>query len=87
MQRGARIEAEAVVDEMVSHVASSLRAAAGYVRVVQGMPFSWWKIQRRMVDETDSDADDRPETRIYSHNGKLLKTEPMQLPYALSKKS
>ena len=76
MQRGAKAEDGAFVDEMVFHVAGSLRAAAKYVRVVKGMPFSWWKIQRRVIDETDFDADDRPETRIYSHNGKLLKSEP-----------
>lgn len=67
------------IDEMVCHVAGSLRAAQEYVRIHQGMPYGWWKVERRAVDETDSRIDDRPVTTIYNHRGTKLANPPQAL--------
>ena len=54
------------IDEMVFHVASSLKAAECYVRELQGMPKSWWKIERFPLDKS---VDAAQETRLYNHKG------------------
>jgi len=64
------------IDEMLSHVAGSLRAAERYVREAQGMPHGWWMVQRRVVDEHDFDADDRPETIFFNYRGVKRKSPP-----------
>ncbi|MBX3413723.1 MAG: hypothetical protein KF708_13615 [Pirellulales bacterium] len=71
------------IDEMVFHVAGSLRVAEEYVRIHQGMPYSWWKVERRAVDEADSNADDRPVTTFYNHRG----TKRANPPHAWARKA
>src|SRR5438105_522243 len=63
-------------DEMVFHVASSLRRAEHYINDNSTVAsHSWWKLQVYRVD-VDS-VDDDPESRYYSHKGKLLKSAPV----------
>jgi hypothetical protein len=74
MQRGRRPSQTVapLVDEMVFHVASSLRAAEKYIADRGVAPYSWWKIERRVIDEADFDADDRPQRHEYNYKGKPL---------------
>lgn len=64
------------MDEMVFHVAGSLRSAQSYVRRIRTFPYSWWKIEQRTIDEKDSDAGDRPATMFYNHRGLRRKSPP-----------
>ena len=65
-----------VTDEMVFHVAGSRRAAERRIQATFVIAHSWWKIERRVVDEPDSDADDSPETYFYNHRGKPQSSAP-----------
>jgi hypothetical protein len=70
MQRGDKPCKNPLIDEMVFHVAGALRAAEKYIKERGVSPYSWWKVERRLIDEPDSDADDRPETHHYNYKGK-----------------
>ena len=63
-------------DEMVFHVASTRRAAEKYVRVLHVSTHSWWKVEKRLVNQPDYDADDRPERHFYNYRGKPRSKEP-----------
>lgn len=76
MQRGNKPSSGLFIDEMVYHVAGSLGDAERFIRARGVMPYSWWKIERRVVDESNVDADDSPERHFYNHNGKPCKREP-----------
>jgi hypothetical protein len=65
-----------IIDEMVFQVAGSLRAAERYIRHAQGMPYSWWKVEHRVVDEEDYDKNGSPARHFYNHKGLLRKKEP-----------
>jgi hypothetical protein len=59
--------------ENVKIVASSLKAAEA--EVVRGWtaPFSWYRVERRLIDDTDTDP---REVRFYSHKGRPQKSAP-----------
>jgi hypothetical protein len=61
------------VIETISHVASSLRLAETNLREGWTAPFSWYRVERRLVDDSDSDP---REVRYYSHKGRALKAAP-----------
>ncbi|HEY2838644.1 MAG TPA: hypothetical protein VGJ26_05830 [Pirellulales bacterium] len=64
------------IDEMVFHVAGSLRTVQSYVRKSWTSPHGWWKVEQRLVDETDHDADDRPVTHYFNYRGTPCKNLP-----------
>jgi hypothetical protein len=64
------------MDEMVFHVSGSLRAAERYVRPHHTSSYSWWKVERRVIDENDFDADDCPVTHFFDFRGRPRKNPP-----------
>ncbi len=66
-----------IIDEMVFHVSGSFRAAGLYVKSRTEMaPYGWWKVERRVVDEEDFEADDQPEVRYFNSRGQSRKKAP-----------
>ena len=61
------------VEETILHVASSLRAAEAEVKRGWTAPFAWYRVERRLLDDTDSDP---REVRYYSHKGRPQNTAP-----------
>lgn len=57
---------------MVFHVASSLKQVEKYVRDHHVMPYSWWKVECRVLDELS----DKPETHYFDYRGQPRKSAP-----------
>jgi len=64
------------MDEMLFHVASSFAHVERYVRTMKTSPHGWWKVERRVVDEQDFDADYDPETFYFNYQGHPRKNPP-----------
>jgi hypothetical protein len=64
------------IDEMVFHVASLLAAAERYLRRLFVAPYSWWMVERRVVDEADTDADDSPQRQYFNYRGQPRQSPP-----------
>ncbi len=61
-----------VVDEMVFHVSSSQRKAERYVKEGGVMPYSWWRVQRFVADETSEED----LSLFYDHKGGRIDSPP-----------
>jgi hypothetical protein len=61
-----------LIDEMVSHVASTWKEAEKYIAGREVAPYSWWKLEQRTLDREEQE----PVTRYYSHRGRLLARAP-----------
>jgi hypothetical protein len=62
------------IDEMLFHLASSLKAAQRFIGRARVGAYSWWEVQRRFLDVADDDV--TPETHFYSHTGRKLNKPP-----------
>lgn len=60
--------------ETVKIDASSLRAAEAEVKRGWTAPFPWYMVERRLLDDTDTDP---REVLFYSHKGRPQKRAPM----------
>ena len=60
------------IDEMVFHVASSLKAAEHYLRPLHVDAYSWWKVERRSIDLPE----DNPARHYYTYRGAPRKSPP-----------
>jgi hypothetical protein len=63
-------ETEYHVLESVLRLCSSLHGAEQYVKEPWTAPFSWYRVERRLVDDSTNDA---RAVRYYSHNGRPQK--------------
>ena len=70
-----------LIDDMPSHVASSLEKAEAYIKEIYIFDDAYWKIAEYTVDNPDPDgdclADQSPLVRYYGNKGKPLKTITM----------
>lgn len=60
----------------IRRVTSSLRLAEAEVKSGYTAPFSWYEVEERFVDDTDSDP---RAVRVYSHKCRRLKNAPKKL--------
>ncbi len=65
-----------VIDEMVFHVASSPRTAERFIKSRWVSPYSWWEVQRRLLDVADDDV--VPKKHFYNHRGQPRKLPPQK---------
>ena len=66
-------------DEMIFHLASSQRNAERYLAEHAMVLYSWWRVERHLLD-----SDDYPEPAIsyYSNKGKSVKSVPQERAWA-----
>lgn len=67
-----QIGADPIVDEMVFHVSSTRRKAEEFVKERGVMPYSWWRVQRFTVDETNEED----LSFFYTHEGTRIDSPP-----------
>jgi hypothetical protein len=72
-------------DEVVSHVASSLENAIGYIKELHVDPYSWWEIIQYPIDTTDW-LNWPKSLGYYGRRAGKLKAAPIQKAIAIYKR-
>jgi hypothetical protein len=66
------------IDCLQFHVASSLKKAEAYFKIVHVDPHSWWQVHPHVIDHNPKDGWEGEEFYYYSYRGKRLKEPPHQ---------